>query len=435
MVTGSGRCDLVLRDVSFPDGRVADISVRGGKVCHVGAGYPSFQEISCRGKTVLPGAIDMHVHMRGRSQKEKEDWGSGTRSALAGGVTVVVDQPNTIPPLTTPASFRERVREARESSLCHFAINAGAEEGMDVGTLWREGPIAFGEIFTAPSSYGTGIRPGALAGVLRSVALLGGLCTIHAESPGEGRDVDLLAHNAIRSAGGEAAAVSWVRQVNSYPCRLHFCHLSSAEAVMSAGNDTVEVTPHHLLLSLDDFSPSDPHGKVNPPLRTATVREELWSVWERIDVLASDHAPHTCREKDQAFPDAPSGVPGVETMIPLCLAACRKRHIPVTTLVEKTCWNPARILGIPKAGYSTGERADFAIYPPGETPVRGDELHSRAGWSPFEGMPAVFPDIVIMGGDIVYREGDFFPGRPQWFMGRGYIGETQRRNGADTARP
>jgi len=435
MATSSHGCDLVLGDVLLPGGRVADISIEDGRVCHVGAGRPSPLTVPCRGMIVLPGAIDMHVHMRGRSQKEKEDWESGSRSALAGGVTLVVDQPNTVPPLTTPASFSERVREARESSLCHFAINAGVAPGTDPYPLWAAGAMAFGEIFTAASSYGSGLSPSELGVVLDSVRSIGGLCTVHAEEVGSGEDRDLRAHHAIRSPEGEARAVECVRQVNRAGCRLHFCHMSSALSIQKAGDSTVEVTPHHLFLALDDFSPEDPRGKVNPPIRPEVVRRELWSAWDRIDALASDHAPHTLHDKERPFPDAPAGIPGVETMIPLVLSACLRNKVSLSSLMEKTSYGPAGVLGIRAAGFSVGDRADFAVYPRVESQVRVDDLHSRAGWSPFEGMPAIFPEVVVMAGDVVYRSGAFEKGKPRWFTGRGYIPGVQTGNGADTARP
>lgn len=435
METPSRRCDLVLRDVLLPGGRVADISVRSGKVCHVGEGYPSEERIACRGMTVLPAAIDIHVHMRGWSQREKEDWESGSKSALAGGVTVVVDQPNTVPPIINSDVFSRRVAEAQEASFCHFAVNAGVGPGADLESLWAAGAMAFGEIFTAESSYGHGIPLPELGRVFGTARALGALCTVHAEEIESGPDTDLDAHHATRSPAGEARAVRRVRELNRPGCRLHFCHLSSALAVASAGDATVEVTPHHLFLSIDGFSPRDTRGKVNPPLRPEPVRRELWSVWERIDVLASDHAPHTLADKDRSFPDAPAGIPGVETMVPLALAACRRKKISITSLVEKTVANPARILGIPPAGFSVGDRADFAVYPGGESTVNADMLHSRANWTPFEGMPAVFPEIVVMAGDIVYEGGEFRKGRPRWFNGRGYMRGVQKGNGADTARP
>lgn len=428
-------CDLVLENVLLPGGRVADISLSGGRVVHVGAGLPGDHAINCRGKTVLPAAVDMHVHMRGRVQSHKEDWESGSMSALAGGVTVVVDQPNTIPPLVTPHSFARRILEAEDASFCHYAVNAGYAPGCDLRALWSRGAMAFGELFAAPSSYGDALSAGDLSTALGIISSLGGLCTIHAEEVRDGQDSDLHAHNAIRSPGGESRAVQWIRSLNTSSCRLHFCHMSSGMSIMNAGDSTVEVTPHHLLLSLEDCDPLDARGKVNPPLRPAGQQRTLVSAWDRIDVLASDHAPHTLHEKELPFESAPSGIPGVETMVPLMLQFCRERKIPMTSLMEKTSWKPADILGIPRAGFLSGDRADFAIYGRAKTVIKGDLLHSRAGWTPFEGRNAVFPDTVIMGGKVVFHEGTFFRGNPSWIPGRGYIGPTPIKNGADTAQP
>ncbi len=430
-----GECDLVLKNVLLPGGRVADISLFGGRVVHVGAGLPEDHALNCRGKTVLPAAVDMHVHMRGGVQSHKEDWESGSKSALAGGVTVVVDQPNTIPPLVTPDSFSRRISEAEGASFCHYAVNAGYVSGCDLQALWSRGAMAFGELFAASSSYGDALNAGALSTALGIISSLGGLCTIHAEEVRNGQDSDLRTHNTIRSPRGESHAVQWIKNLNTHSCRLHFCHLSSRMSIMNAGDSSVEVTPHHLLLSLEDCDPLDARGKVNPPLRTDDERRKLISAWDRIDVLASDHAPHTRNEKDLPFESAPSGIPGVETMVPLMLQFCRERKIPMTSLMEKTSWKPADILGIPRAGFLVGERADFAIFGRIGTAIQGDLLHSRASWTPFEGRKAVFPDTVIMDGKVVFHEGTFFRGNPSWIPGRGYIGRAPIKNGADTAQP
>jgi dihydroorotase len=182
-----------------------------------------------------------------------------------------------------------------------------------------------------------------------------------------------------------------------------------------------EVTPHHLLLSKEDFLPGDPCVKVNPPVRDKKIQAGLWEAWGRIDVIASDHAPHTATDKAVEFSRAPSGIPGVETMVPLLLPEVLIRKFPVSTLVEKVSRKPCELLGIPPAGLQPGERADFALYDTGNsTRVNGDDLHSRAGWSPFEGHQAIFPDFVIMGGRIVYQNGEFFNQEPAWYPGKGY---------------
>jgi dihydroorotase len=413
------RPELVLANVSLPGGRVADITVTGGTVQHVGAALPAERTIDCTGLLVLPAAVDVHVHMRGGSQSAKEDWSSGSRSALAGGVTVVVDQPNTVPPLTTPEAFAARVRNARENSRCSFAINSGVTPSTPYEAMWKAGAMAFGETFFAPSSYGDAIDAPSLSGALGQIGHLGALATIHAEEVIPGADENLSLHGQLRSAAGELRAVNAVQECNAARCRLHFCHLSTGASV-SAAAGSVEVTPHHLFLSRDMFPAGDTFAKMNPPLRSEKERSDLWGQWDRIDVVASDHAPHTRNEKDVPFPSAPSGIPGVETMVPLLVARAFDRRITIPDLVMKTSETPATLFGIPPAGFLPGNRADFALYPHEVRPVDPDMLHSRCGWSPFEGMPAVFPTCVVMGGEVVFDRGEYFPGHPVWYPGAGF---------------
>lgn len=183
------------------------------------------------------------------------------------------------------------------------------------------------------------------------------------------------------------------------------------------------MTPHHLFLSLESFEQSDAFGKVNPPVRRERERKALWERWDRIDAIASDHAPHTREEKQMPFIDAPAGLPGVETMVPLLVAQVLEKRISMASVIRKTSVNPAALLGIQKAGFDIGDRADFAIYPPSPVQISADSLHSKCGWTPYEGYMAVFPTGVIMGGKPVYWDGEFLHGSPQWFPGRGYRGE------------
>jgi len=410
---------LVLGNVTLPSGRVADITLDMGRVAHVGARRVSAEYRDCTGLLVLPAAVDMHVHMRGGAQSAKEDWTSGSMSAIAGGVTVVVDQPNTIPPLSTPDRLRERVRDAQEHSWCSYAINSSVTPETPLEDMWQAGAMAFGETFFAPSSYGDAIGDAALSRALGRIHALDALATIHAETVEDGEDTDLVSHDRVRSPEGELGAVQAVSRLNTGGCRLHFCHLSTKRSIEAAWG-SVEVTPHHLFLSVDDFAATDPSGKVNPPLRTEKERKQLWGTWEKIDVIASDHAPHTRKEKGQAFSTAPSGICGVETMVPLLLARVIDGKIPVQSVMEKTSYTPAEILGIPRAGFRVGDRADFALYPKIPTPVLPEMLHSKCGWTPFEGHLALFPETVIRQGKVVYQDGEFFKEEPLWFSGRGY---------------
>jgi dihydroorotase len=414
--------DLLMTNVMVPGGRIADIAIRDGVVAHVGAGLRAETVIDAAGFLCLPGGVDMHVHMRGGVQAQKETWATGSRSALAGGVTVVIDQPNQIPPVTDIPTLEARIREAKQESLCNFGINGGVSRNADIEGMWRAGVTAFGETFAAPSSYGEAIGHDELASALGRIRPLGGLATIHAEDVHIGMDDSLSAHNALRPGTGEAQAVARVGALAPDGMALHYCHLSCIHSIDAAAG-SVEVTPHHLFLSYDMFADDDGRVKVNPPLRREKARSKVWSRWDRIDVIASDHAPHTLTEKSGAFADAPSGIPGVETMIPLLLAAVLEGRISLASLADKTSYTPCRLLGIPAAGFVPGCRADFALFPREADRVDPDTLHSRAGWTPYEGMAAVFPAQVIMNGEIAYHDGEF-PGSPgTWVPGRGYMGD------------
>jgi dihydroorotase len=190
---------------------------------------------------------------------------------------------------------------------------------------------------------------------------------------------------------------------------------------VDAATGSIEVTPHHLFLSQEMFRIDDTFGKVNPPLRSEKERRELFSRWQQIDVIASDHAPHTRPEKEQLFSGAPSGLPGVETMMPLLLAAVLRKTISLPDVIQKTSSNPAAILGIQPAGFSPGCRGDFALYPKQSVPIDPGLLHSRCGWTPFEGHEGVFPSCVIMDGVVVYDAGEFFCANPAWIPGKGYF--------------
>jgi dihydroorotase len=414
------RPSLILQNVSLPDGRVADVIIGDGTVRHIGAGTPADQVIDCSGLFVLPAAIDMHVHMRGGPQSAKEDWESGSKSALAGGVTIVVDQPNTIPPLTTPETFRARVLEAKENSFCRFGINSGVTHTVPLPAMWSAGAMAFGEVFCAPSSYGEAVTPEELRTALDQIHSLGGLATIHAEEVIPGSDSTLESHTRIRSPAGELRAVRVVQQANTADCRLHFCHLSTGVSI-DAARGSVEVTPHHLFLSYDMFDKNDAFAKVNPPLRSDQMRRELLLRWNRIDVVASDHAPHTPHEKEMPFSDAPSGVPGVETALPLLLAAVLEKRFSLEDVIAKTSSNPAALLGIAPAGFAPGCRADFGLFKKETVRIEADNLHSRCGWTPFEAMTGVFPSRVIMNGTVVFKDGEFFKGNPLWIPGKGFF--------------
>lgn len=411
--------DLVLRNASLPDGRVADLAFRDGTLLHIGSAGRGDVEIQCRGLLCLPAATDMHVHMRGGLQSSKEDWRTGTQSAIAGGVSMVVDQPNTIPPLFSREQYTNRLQEAENDALCSFAINGGVSPDSDPTPLWNAGAMAFGEIFAAPSSYGDALTPEELRHALRRIHSLGAPATIHCEKVLPGSPDTLADHDHLRPSEGESEAFQQIRSAIPKGMKPHICHISSSQSLLVAPGSK-EVTPHHLFLSIEQFEPEDTFGRVNPPLRPESERKTLFSSWDSIDLIASDHAPHTRKEKEVPFADAPSGIPGVETMLPLLMNEVIKGTFSLQSVIEKTATAPCRVLGIRPSGFREGERADFALYAMHPEIIRSENLHSRCGWTPYEGMPGVFPSLVVISGRIAYREGDYSNEPGIWMPGRGY---------------
>ncbi|MDU9376647.1 Dihydroorotase [Methanocorpusculaceae archaeon Sp1] len=414
--------DLVLKSALLPDGRVADISIDHGVITHIGSSGHADTMIDCRSCLCIPAAIDMHVHMRDGPQSAKEDWGTGTQSAVAGGVAAVVDQPNTVPPMESVENFSARVAHAHETSFCHFAINGSVTETADLTGLWEAGALAFGEMFAAPSSYGSALSPEVIRSSLAVLGNAGALTTVHAEEVRPGVVHSLAEHAMLRPIEGEAAAVDLVNSLAPANARLHYCHMSGAASiarVVTRPGNSYEVTPHHLFLSFEEQDPSNTHFRMNPPLRTKAERMELWRMFESIPVIASDHAPHTTLEKAQPFSTAPSGVPGVETMMPLLMNAVFEGKISLDAVVAKTVTNPYHILGLAAPEIAVGSRADIAVYAKQPEKILPERLHSRCGWTPYEGMAGVFPVTTVVGGVPAWHNGEFSRGEALWFAGKG----------------
>jgi dihydroorotase len=296
--------------------------------------------------------------------------------------------------------------------------------------LWTSGITAFGEIFMAESMGMLSVDDEVLLKSLQVIAGLGGIACIHAEDEQIIREsIDKLenkanpnAHSLSRPNFCEVAAIAKaIRLAHDAVVKLHICHLSTKEGLGLIGADvTSEVTPHHLLLSQNDWDRLGTFGKTNPPLRSELDRDDLWTGLYGIDIIASDHAPHTIEEKKQDIWSAPAGVPGVETSLPLMLSAVKRGIISLQRVVELTSTNPARIFCLREKGeIAVGKDADLVFVDLNDVkPIKDSNLHSKAGWTPFEGMDAVFPKMTFVRGEIMYDgeivgekgHGHFIPG-------------------------
>ena len=209
-------------------------------------------------------------------------------------------------------------------------------------------------------------------------------------------------------------------------CRLHVCHVSAKESIPLLANGhglTSEVTPHHLLLDKDSKTGS--HAKVNPPLRKREDRHALFKALQggAFDVIASDHAPHTIDEKKEDFEYAPGGMPGVETMLPLMLHMVDEKHLELSELVKRVSVRPAEIFGIHKGKIAEGYDADLVVVDFSDCRmIKADHLHSKCGWTAFEGMPGIFPKKVFVRGKLIVENGE----QVGEAIGRDVVGASQK---------
>ena len=432
---------MLITGAELADGRVRDVRIRDGTVDTVeptGAGLDPVsgeRVVDARGRHLLPGAIDVHVHFREPGGSHKETWESGSKSAAAGGVTTVVDQPNTSPPTVDGDAFDEKADLAARSHV-DYGINGGVTADWDPDTLFDRPLFALGEVFLADSTGDMGIDRDLFEDALAEAAARDVPVTVHAEDEtlfdesalegdlgGVGTAATADAWSAYRTAEAEAAAVERaLESAAASDAQVHIAHTSTPEgidavteareAVTDGSGDapptiTCEVTPHHLFLSRERAGRLGTFGRMNPPLRSEARRA---GVFERlrdgdVDVVATDHAPHTVAEKRQGLVDAPSGVPGVETLYPLLLESVRKGKLSLERVRDVVATNPASVFGVAEKGRIVeGADADLVLVDltnPRE--IEAGALHSACGWTPFEGLQGVFPELTVVRGEIVYE--------------------------------
>ncbi|BDC36299.1 dihydroorotase [Candidatus Methanoliparum sp. LAM-1] len=400
------------------------IGIDNGIIKKIGKDLKGELLIDAKNLLVLPGGIDAHVHFRDPGFTYKEDWISGSKSALAGGITSVIDQPNTYPMVTSPDILLNKIEIAKKKSLVDFGVNAAVtNKNIHLIKDLAGYTTAFGEIFLGEDDEEDVISYDMLNTALKIIKDTHLLPTIHAE------DYSCIASNKIAyqikssqshlfarpNSCEEIATAKLVKMAEQVGCRMHICHISTKEAIKiikTARGITCEVTPHHLLFSADDYNLLKTKIKVNPPIRDKADRNFLWNMvkYGMIDVIASDHAPHSIEEKEGDIYNAKSGIPGVETMIPLLLNLVAKDEISIGRLVELTSYNPAKIWGLRRKGFlKEGYDADLVLYNLKDKKriVAGD-LHTRCGWTPYEGFQAIFPQTTIIRGDIAFKNGEFY---------------------------
>jgi dihydroorotase len=404
-----------------------DVGIRDGRIVSLGdvSSHRAAAIIDARGLHVLPGVIDTQVHFREPGLIHKEDLATGTRAAILGGVTSVFEMPNTIPPTTTAEALADKLHRAEGRASCDYAFYVGAtgENASDLAALEATPGCAGVKVFMG-SSTGSLLVPDD-AGVRAVLRATSRRVAVHAED-----DDRLHERKPLYAEPGRPQSHPFWRDVETAllatrrllalatECRrrVHVLHVTTAEEMdfLAAHREvaSVEVTPQHLTLEAPEcYERLGTLAQMNPPIREAHHREALWRavVEGVVDVIGSDHAPHTKDEKARPYPESPSGMTGVQTLLPLMLDHLHAGRLSLTRLVELTSAGPARVFGLPDKGrIAEGALADLVLVDLArrETSTNA-RIASRCGWTPFDGKDVLgWPVATVLRGRVVMREGD-----------------------------
>ncbi len=402
-----------------------DIAIKDEKIVAIGSlgDTEATEVIDATGLHVLPGVIDSQVHFREPGLEHKEDLATGTAAAAMGGVTAIFEMPNTNPLTLTAKDMADKVQRGRDKAWTDFAffIGAAAENVENLPMLERQEGVSGVKLFMGSSTGSLlvdnddDIRRVLSSGVRR--------VAIHAED--EPRLLErrhlavdtVLNHPVWRDEVVAYRATERVLKIaRETGRRIHVLHITTKEeiALLAEYKDiaTVETTPQHLTLSSPGcYEELGSYAQMNPPIREEKHRQGLWQGVRDgvVDVIGSDHAPHTKEEKAQAYPASPSGMPGVQTLLPLLLDHCNKGELSIQHIMDLTSAGPARIYGVAGKGrIGLGFDGDLTLVDlKRDQKITGDWLASKCGWSPFEGKTVTgWPVGTIIRGRQVMRDGE-----------------------------
>jgi dihydroorotase len=404
------------RDLAISHGRIAAI----GDLATASAG----NVVDCKGLHILPGVIDTQVHFREPGATHKEDLESGSLSAVMGGVTAIFEMPNTDPLTVTPETLADKVKRGHHRMHCDFAFFiGGTHDNYKFLPEWERLPGCAGVKVFMGSSTGS-LLVGDEAGLRNILKVIRRRASFHAED-----EPRLNERKPLRVEGDASSHPVWrdeqaalmatqrlVRVAHETGARVHVLHVSTAQEMefLKDHKDvaSVEATPHHLTMAAPDcYQRLGTRAQMNPPVRDASHRAGIWKGLEQgvVDILGSDHAPHTLEEKSKSYPATPSGMTGVQTLVPLMLDHVNAGRLSLLRFVDLTSAGPARLFGIARKGrIAVGYDADLTIVDLKRRWTITDEwVASRAGWTPYAGTAVTgWPVGTIIRGSRVMWEGE-----------------------------
>ncbi len=400
--------DLVLSGgtvVNQDGAHAADLGIRGARIAAIGdlTHAASLEHQDCRGLHLLPGVIDTQVHFREPGLDHKEDLESGSRAAVMGGVTAVFEMPNTNPLTTSAEALADKVSRAHHRMHCDFAFWVGGthENAAQVAELERLPGAAGIKVFVGSSTGSLLVEDD--AGVREILKHTRRRAAFHAED-----EPMLRARKGLRVAGDPSSHPVWrspeaafkatrrlVALAHETGARIHILHVSTAEEMdyLAGHKDvaSVEVTPHHLTLDGDEaYARLGTLVQMNPPVRGGAHRERIWwGLGQGVaDILGSDHAPHTLAEKAKPYPDSPSGMTGVQTLVPIMLDHVAAGRLSLARFVDLTSAGPKRLFGIARKGrLAQGYDADVTVVDlKRRETIRNAWIASKSAWTPYDGV-------------------------------------------------
>jgi dihydroorotase len=402
-----------------------DLGLRDGRFAAIGnlSAATAARRVSCAGLYLLPGVIDTQVHFREPGAVHKEDLETGSHAAVIGGVTAVFEMPNTNPATTTAAALVDKIARAHHRMHCDFAFWVGGTHGNvgDIAALERLPGAAGIKVFMGSSTGQLLVEDD--AGVSAILAATQRRAAFHSEDENRLRarrpwriDGDPSSHSIWRDA--TVALLSTQRLVaaaRQQQAKIHVLHVSTLDEMqfLASHKDvaSIEVTPHHLTFTTDDYRRLGSRVQMNPPIRDHLHQEGCWwAVQQGIaDILGSDHAPHTLTEKQQPYPESPSGMTGVQTLVPVMLDHVHRGRLSLQRFVDMTSAGPARLFGIAGKGrIAVGYDADLTVVDLKKTTTICDQwIVSRCRWTPYDGRKVVgWPVGTVIRGRQVMWDGE-----------------------------
>lgn len=421
--------DLCLANCKIvPSNQLCCIGILDGKISTIKkTPMKADQTININGMVVLPGLIDVHVHLRDPGFTYKENFRTGTSAAAAGGFTTVLDMPNTKPPTNTVQAFKSKKKIGESKSIVDFGLHAGVDNVQEIRKIASLNPASFKVFMDLHDDE-------FLMNIFTEIADLdqqngkNHVVSLHAEDREIVRrytqmkqsenNLDPIIYADARPPLAEDVSVSKAILIaKEFNLNLHICHASTKKALNliknakdEGYNISSEITPHHLFLDSSYLEKFGNFAKTNPPLRSLSKKVSLTDL-NKTDLIGTDHAPHTISEKEKNVWKAPPGIPGLETALPLLLTEINRGNFSFNELLRLLCETPAKIFNLSNKGFiKQGMDADFVVVDMKKgCIINPEKFHSKAHYSPFEGFKVKgLPIMTILRGSVVMDNGEIF---------------------------